>query len=164
MHRSLARYSAPVSFVQAPSWADFITTMVGFEVFATHKGRRSRDFAPPNPEAAPMQHRLLPARVYGPRQGFRAIDGSSKVEKAGSRPPRAGIARAQTFYRYFAERILLPLPNGVFRSSSWSAPHRAWSSNARSIRWGTVRISCRSSISGESASPEIMFWVASAGG
>jgi transposase InsO family protein len=36
MHRSLARYSAPVSFVQAPSWADFITTMVGFEVFGTH--------------------------------------------------------------------------------------------------------------------------------
>src|SRR5260221_9331404 len=38
MHRSLARYSAPVSFVQAPSWADFITTMVGFEVFGTHSG------------------------------------------------------------------------------------------------------------------------------
>src|SRR5258708_25570793 len=37
MHRSLARYSAPVSFVQAPSWADFITAMVGFEVFGTHK-------------------------------------------------------------------------------------------------------------------------------
>ena len=37
MHRSLARYSAPVSFVQAPSWADFITTMVGFEVFGTHR-------------------------------------------------------------------------------------------------------------------------------
>src|SRR5258707_6846486 len=36
MHRSLARCSAPVSFVQAPSWADFITTMVGFEVFGTH--------------------------------------------------------------------------------------------------------------------------------
>ena len=33
LHRSLARYTAPVSFVQALSWADFITTMVGFEVF-----------------------------------------------------------------------------------------------------------------------------------
>src|SRR5229473_3655275 len=42
MHRSLARYSAPVSFVQAPSWADFITTMVGFEVFGTHSRPRSR--------------------------------------------------------------------------------------------------------------------------
>jgi DNA end-binding protein Ku len=37
MHRSLARYSAPVSFVHAPFWADFITTMVGFEVFGTHR-------------------------------------------------------------------------------------------------------------------------------
>jgi hypothetical protein len=27
-----------VSFVQAPSWADFITTMVGFEVFGTYNG------------------------------------------------------------------------------------------------------------------------------
>jgi alkylation response protein AidB-like acyl-CoA dehydrogenase len=34
------------------------------------------------------------------------------------------------------------LPNGVFRSWSWSVPHRAWSSSARSIRWGTVRTSC----------------------
>jgi hypothetical protein len=31
MHRSLARYSAPVSFVHTPFWADFITTMVGFK-------------------------------------------------------------------------------------------------------------------------------------
>ena len=40
MHLSLAQYSAPVSFVQAPSWADFITTMVGFEVFGTHSQTR----------------------------------------------------------------------------------------------------------------------------
>src|SRR5467141_4981829 len=37
MHQSLARYSAPVSLVHAPSWADFITTMVGFKVFGTHR-------------------------------------------------------------------------------------------------------------------------------
>jgi hypothetical protein len=37
MRRSLARYSAPVSFVQVPSWADFITTMVGFRIFGTHR-------------------------------------------------------------------------------------------------------------------------------
>ena len=37
MHRSLARYSAPVSLVHAPSWADFITAMVGFKVFGTHR-------------------------------------------------------------------------------------------------------------------------------
>src|ERR1700737_2491937 len=36
MHRSLARYSAAVSSIHAPSWADFITTMVGFRVFGTH--------------------------------------------------------------------------------------------------------------------------------
>src|SRR3984893_3849363 len=36
MHASLARYSAPASFVHAPSLADFITTMVGFKVFGTH--------------------------------------------------------------------------------------------------------------------------------
>jgi hypothetical protein len=41
MRRSLARYSAPVSSVQAPSWADFITTIVGFRVFGTHKGRKA---------------------------------------------------------------------------------------------------------------------------
>ena len=39
MRRSLARYSAPVSSVHAPSWADFITTMVGFRVFGTHNPR-----------------------------------------------------------------------------------------------------------------------------
>jgi hypothetical protein len=36
MRRSLARFSAPVSSVQAPSWADFITTIVGFRIFGTH--------------------------------------------------------------------------------------------------------------------------------
>src|SRR5712664_4186798 len=36
MHQSLARYSATVSLVHAPSWADFITAMVGFKVFGTH--------------------------------------------------------------------------------------------------------------------------------
>ena len=36
MRQSLARYSAPVSFVHAPSLADFITTIVGFKVFGTH--------------------------------------------------------------------------------------------------------------------------------
>jgi hypothetical protein len=42
MHRSLARYSAPVSSVHAPSWADFITTMVGFRGFRyTHPLRPS---------------------------------------------------------------------------------------------------------------------------
>src|SRR5260221_12888659 len=46
MHRSLARYSAPVSFVQAPSWADFITAMVGFEVFGTHRPRPARNTTP----------------------------------------------------------------------------------------------------------------------
>src|SRR6202043_1393203 len=36
MRQSLARYSAPVSSAQAPSWADFITTIVGFRGFGTH--------------------------------------------------------------------------------------------------------------------------------
>jgi hypothetical protein len=36
MHQSLARYSAPVSFVHALSLADFITIIVGFKVFGTH--------------------------------------------------------------------------------------------------------------------------------
>jgi hypothetical protein len=35
MRRSLARCSAPGSSVHAPSWADFITTMVGFR-FSVH--------------------------------------------------------------------------------------------------------------------------------
>src|SRR6202048_3814230 len=37
MRQSLARFSASVSSVHAPSWADFITTMVGFRVFGTHR-------------------------------------------------------------------------------------------------------------------------------
>src|SRR5712664_1418520 len=44
MHQSLARYSAPVSLVHAPSWADFITTMVGFKVFGTHTPAADVDF------------------------------------------------------------------------------------------------------------------------
>ena len=39
MRQSLARFSASVSSVHAPSWADFITTMVGFRVFGTHTVR-----------------------------------------------------------------------------------------------------------------------------
>src|SRR5690242_20262555 len=39
MRQSLAWYSAPVSSVHTPSWADFITTMVGFRVFGTHRSR-----------------------------------------------------------------------------------------------------------------------------
>jgi hypothetical protein len=37
MRPSLARYSAPVSFVHAPSLADFITNIVGFK-FSVHTG------------------------------------------------------------------------------------------------------------------------------
>jgi len=37
MRQPLARYRAPVSFVHALSLADFITTIVGFEVFGTHR-------------------------------------------------------------------------------------------------------------------------------
>jgi hypothetical protein len=37
MHRFLARYSALVSSVHAPSRADFITTMVGVRVFGIHR-------------------------------------------------------------------------------------------------------------------------------
>ena len=50
MRPSLARYSAPVSFVHAPSLADFITTIAGFKVFGTHNGlkhdaeREARDY------------------------------------------------------------------------------------------------------------------------
>src|ERR1700751_4473811 len=40
MRQSLARYSATVSFVHAPSLADFITTIVGFEVFGMHNDQR----------------------------------------------------------------------------------------------------------------------------
>src|ERR1700722_2217727 len=42
MHQSLARCSAPVSFVHARSWADFITTTVGFKVFGTHRKAESQ--------------------------------------------------------------------------------------------------------------------------
>src|SRR5258707_12629026 len=42
MHQSLDRYSAPVSFVHAPSWADFITTMVRQEKPDASSGRNSR--------------------------------------------------------------------------------------------------------------------------
>src|ERR1700681_1955947 len=38
MRQSLARFSASVSSVHSPSWAYFITTMVGFRVFGTHRG------------------------------------------------------------------------------------------------------------------------------
>src|SRR3979490_3514654 len=37
MRRSLVRCSAPVSSVHAPSWVDFITAMVEFRVFGTHR-------------------------------------------------------------------------------------------------------------------------------
>ena len=37
MRRSLAWYSAPVSFVHVPSRADFITITLGIRVFGTHR-------------------------------------------------------------------------------------------------------------------------------
>src|ERR1700737_2626925 len=38
MHQSLAKFSESEASNHAPSWADFITTMVGFRVFGTHRG------------------------------------------------------------------------------------------------------------------------------
>jgi hypothetical protein len=38
MLRSLAKFSESEASNHAPSLADFITTMVGFKVFGTHKG------------------------------------------------------------------------------------------------------------------------------
>jgi carboxyl-terminal processing protease len=40
MRRFLARFGEPVRSVHAPSWADFITAMVGFKVFGTHRDLR----------------------------------------------------------------------------------------------------------------------------
>jgi cold shock protein len=39
-----------ITFVQAPSWADFITTMVGFRVFGTHRfnGQKGYGFIAPD--------------------------------------------------------------------------------------------------------------------
>src|ERR1700730_12778303 len=50
MRRSLAWYSAPVSFVHVPSWADFITITSGFRfsvhtVALRHQDRRDRSLA-----------------------------------------------------------------------------------------------------------------------
>jgi hypothetical protein len=41
MRRSLAWYSAPVSFVHVPSWADFITITSGFR-FSVHTGMQTK--------------------------------------------------------------------------------------------------------------------------
>ena len=46
MHQSLARHSAPVLFVHALSLADFITTIVGFDVFGTHTIARRGFYLP----------------------------------------------------------------------------------------------------------------------
>ena len=64
MRRSLARYSAPVSSVHAPSWADSITTMVGFR-FSVHTpfSRAGSSFMPWNrslqslPSSIPLRRR-----------------------------------------------------------------------------------------------------------
>jgi hypothetical protein len=79
-----------------------------------------------------------------------------QVARAGFPRPRVGIARARTFCRCSAAPILMLLPNGVFRSYSWSVLHQAWSSNGRSIRWGTARTSCRNSDSKALASQAVI--------
>src|SRR6202162_6093683 len=58
MPRSLAWYSAPVSFVHVPSWADFITITVGFRVFGTHS-IRDKPFAPASPWQNGFAERLI---------------------------------------------------------------------------------------------------------
>jgi hypothetical protein len=60
MRQSLARYSATVSFVHAPSLADFITTIVGFEVSGIHNDekRGAASLKPP-----PDTYRLAKARM-----------------------------------------------------------------------------------------------------
>src|SRR6516164_9909301 len=67
MRQPPARYSAPVSFVHALSLADFITTIVGFEVFGTHRRRlpfsgRGRQ---PNRSHQEAERRIVAARVRG---------------------------------------------------------------------------------------------------
>ena len=55
MRPSLARNSAPVSFVHAPSLADFITIIVGFK-FSVHKRRTAIDRIGGDPEAFVRSH------------------------------------------------------------------------------------------------------------
>jgi hypothetical protein len=89
---------------------------------------------------SPLRGRRSPAP-----SGRGSVDGSSRAEKAGSRRQPVGIARARMFCRFSAAPIPMRLPSGVFQSYSWSVPHQASSSNARSKRSGIVRIFCRSS-------------------
>jgi nitroalkane oxidase len=44
-----------------------------------------------------------PGEAFVPRLRFGVTDGLSKVEKVGFPRPQVGIARARTFYRYFAD-------------------------------------------------------------
>jgi nitroreductase len=51
-----------VSFVHAPSLADFITTIVGFEVFGTHSWPRAFDEPIPLPDGGELRTLLVAGR------------------------------------------------------------------------------------------------------
>jgi hypothetical protein len=89
MRPSLAQYSAPVSSVQAPSWADFITTIVGFRVFGTHS-RATR----PDPRALTARRAVLTLsfRLCG-----RRIDIGYSAKAVGFGVVRSGDKRAAHF-------------------------------------------------------------------
>src|SRR6266481_5108067 len=105
MRQSLARYSATVSFVHAPSLADFITTIVGFEVFGTHT------------HANPVDRLSSPQRV------------SKAVERVSHHSVEALHARLlegfdQIFGSSFAHKLLFPIARTSPRMRAVDLPSR----------------------------------------
>jgi len=87
-----------------------------------------------------------------------------RSKKLGFLGRQVGTARAQTFYRYFAGPILMPLPNGVFRSWSWSDPPRAWFRACDRFSGAPWRTCAPVQSQGRSTSPESNVLGGSAGG
>src|SRR6202022_2976614 len=91
MRRSLAWYSAPVSFVHAPSWADFITITVRQEKPDASSGRNSRLGKGNEPPHRESSLGLMEATTWGKRRHERRAgrNASEAIEPRDDSNPQA---------------------------------------------------------------------------
>ena len=127
MRRSLARYSAPVSSVQAPFWADFITNIVGFRVFGTHN--RVLSFKPqlrlewrgqdgqheteqPDHSASLGDSITASTRIrFSVHTGLQTSQNSN--QQIGLHPPNLSIGLLEAIKRFGARRSLAGVSRGL---------------------------------------------------
>src|SRR3984893_12664145 len=134
MRRSLAWYSAPVSFVHVPSWADFITITSGFR-FSVHTGVETAFKI-----------------IFGQQQVYPYIHKGIMGRQAHGRWSKADTAMSRWVIAVGLKLIVVPVDSTWMRRSlatraSHSSRARAGRSHQRQSKWaGSTRRCTRTAL------------------